>query len=229
MKRQIATSLSVIVLIGSIQPTASAGILDLFASFSSALGDAAQRAVAPTTNTSLLEDVSGQQFSTSTPQLDPNIQSSWSIIVFGSALAADGSLAPQAMTRARKTLEIAQNNSQSDIIVTGGKPQSGITEAQAMRNWLISQGIAAERIRMDENSADTASNARNATTLVDARGNTRGVILVTAADHIRRATLNFRLASGDRYDVIAVPADSEVAPPVPEWEKTLMEQDLQAY
>lgn len=229
MKRQIATSLSVIALIGNIQPTANAGILDLFASFSSALGDAAQRAVAPRANTSLLEEVSVQQFSTSTPQLDPNIQSSWSIIVFGSALAEDGSLPPQAMTRARKTLEIAQNNPQAGIIVTGGKPQAGITEAQAMRNWLVSQGVAAERVTMEEASTDTASNARNATALIDARGNTRGVIVVTSADHIRRATLNFRLASGDRYDVIAVPADSEVAPPVPEWEKTLMEQDLQAY
>ncbi|WP_343046491.1 YdcF family protein [[Anoxybacillus] calidus] len=86
----------------------------------------------------------------------------------------------------------------SKIMVTGGVPKQGITEADAMSNWLISQGIDKDRIILENKLTDTVENALFTTAILEKEG-IKDVTLVTSASHMRRALTVFKEAS-DFYD-----------------------------
>ncbi|MCR8694710.1 YdcF family protein [Rhodococcus pyridinivorans] len=46
------------------------------------------------------------------------------------------------------------------IVVTGGVPRNDITEARAMKDWLVVRGIPPERITEETRSTSTVENAR---------------------------------------------------------------------
>ncbi len=94
------------------------------------------------------------------------------------------------------------------VIVTGGKPQNGITEAAVMKKWLIDNGIDASRILTEDSSVSTVANAQNSANLLAARG-IRDVILATSPNHIRRAAADFA-ATGLRV-VHSVTTDTDLA------------------
>ena len=233
MKRQLATSLCTFALLTSLQPAAQADeITDFLRSLVGPIMPGNNEGPAPANpgpGDALIAEVSGQHFSAQAPQLDPAVQPQWAIVVFGSALDKDGGV-PQALSsRLEKALVVANTNPGATVVVAGGKPQAGVTEAQAMKRWLVEHGVGEERIVTEEQSTDTVGNAKNVAPILS-NGGKNGAILITAGSHLRRATVDFRMATGSAYNTISVPAeDKDITPPVPEWEKTAMERDLKQF
>ncbi|MEY2195053.1 ElyC/SanA/YdcF family protein [Neobacillus sp. BF23-41] len=120
------------------------------------------------------------------------------IVILGYALGEDASMKPPLIERLKAGLAIANKYPNSKIIVSGGVPKQGITEADAMSKWLISQGVAKERIILENNSTDTVENGLFSTAILE-KEKLKDVTLVTSASHMRRALSVFKEAS-DFYD-----------------------------
>jgi tetratricopeptide (TPR) repeat protein len=116
------------------------------------------------------------------------------IVILGYALGEDASMKPPLIERLKAGLAIAQKYPNSKIIVSGGVPKQGITEADAMSKWLVSQGIPKERILLESNSTDTVENGLFSTAILK-KENIKDITLVTSASHIRRALTVFKEAS----------------------------------
>lgn len=125
-------------------------------------------------------------------------QEDHAIVILGYALADDGSMRQPLLERLKAGLAIAKQYPNSKIVVTGGVPKQGVTEADAMSNWLISQGIEKDRIILENKSTDTVENALFSTALLEKEG-LKDVTLVTSASHMRRALTAFKDAT-DFYD-----------------------------
>lgn len=113
------------------------------------------------------------------------------IVVLGAGLYPDGGIQPVLESRLNTALRIANQYPTAPIIVTGGAPKNGRTEAQAMFDWLVGAGVDPGRITQEGGSGDTIQNARNSSRILADRGATAAV-LVTQDFHLPRAVLNFR-------------------------------------
>lgn len=97
--------------------------------------------------------------------------------------------------------EYAEKNPEAVIVVSGGRgPQEDITEALAMKNYLIGKGVAADRIVMEDKASSTTENFRFSKALLDNRfgeGNYKTAV-ITNNFHIFRAV---RLAKMNGLEV----------------------------
>ena len=76
------------------------------------------------------------------------------------------------------------------IIVSGGQGlDEPVTEASAMRDYLVSLGIARDRIALEENSHNTFENLLFTRDLLGAGPETYPIIIVTSEFHIRRTRM----------------------------------------
>ncbi|MCP2288183.1 YdcF family protein [Nocardia amikacinitolerans] len=115
------------------------------------------------------------------------------IVVLGYGLLPDGALRPELVNRLTAAWIQAVASPFSPIVVTGGNPQNGITEADAMRNWLVERGIPASRVHVENRASSTVQNALYGTRLLRDVGATSAVV-VTSPNHIRRAVADFIVA-----------------------------------
>ncbi len=147
------------------------------------------------------------------------------LVVFGAALRKDGSLPDVLVERLEKTHQIADRNPQVRIVVTGGKPVDGRSEADVMAEWLVEKGIEEGRILREGEAVDTISNARHTASLIAGLVGVEEAVVVTSGNHVRRAAVDLRLALGEGYVVGAVSADEAVSGPLPEWERRAIVRD----
>jgi uncharacterized SAM-binding protein YcdF (DUF218 family) len=93
-----------------------------------------------------------------------------------------------------RTLEAVKlfKNGWSDKLIFSGAAQdkSGPSNAEAMKEIAISEGVPESSINIDEYSESTKQNAENAQTIFS-KLNVKSVILVTSGYHQRRASLEF--------------------------------------
>ena len=82
------------------------------------------------------------------------------IVILGYGLKPDGTMRPILHTRVLTGLAVAQMFPQSPIIVTGGNPQNGKTEAGQMRKTLRLLGFPDDRIIVEDRANSTVQNAR---------------------------------------------------------------------
>ncbi|MEV0339063.1 YdcF family protein [Nocardia sp. NPDC050713] len=115
------------------------------------------------------------------------------IVVLGYGLLPDGALRPELVNRLTAAWIQAVASPFSPIVVTGGNPQNGITEAEAMRNWLVERGIPASRVHAENRAGSTVQNALYSSKLLRDVGATSAVV-VTSPNHIRRAVADFIVA-----------------------------------
>ncbi|UGT44412.1 YdcF family protein [Nocardia yamanashiensis] len=115
------------------------------------------------------------------------------IAVCGYGLLPDGSMRPELVNRLQAAWLQAIASPMSPILVSGGNPQNGITEAAAMQGWLIGHGIPASRIVADHRAGSTVQNALFGTALLREAGATSAIV-VTSPNHIRRAVSDFIVA-----------------------------------
>ena len=88
--------------------------------------------------------------------------------------------------RLDKAIEYAEQNSDSEIIVTGGKgTDEDISEAEAMKNYLVKKGISDDRIITENKAADTGENLEYSKDII---GDTdKSIVIVTSDFHMYRA------------------------------------------
>jgi uncharacterized SAM-binding protein YcdF (DUF218 family) len=129
------------------------------------------------------------------------------IVVLGYGLEPDGSMRTILRRRVLTGLTVAQFFPQSPIIVTGGNPRNGKTEAGQMRNMLVMLGFPAHRIIVEDRANSTIQNARFSVPLAKEAG-TSGIILVTSSTHQDRADGNFVDAGGNVLATVSYPDGS---------------------
>ncbi|MFD4355340.1 YdcF family protein [Nocardia sp. NPDC058518] len=115
------------------------------------------------------------------------------IVVLGYGLLPDGALRPELENRLTAAWLQAVAAPFSPVIVTGGNPQNGISEAEAMRRWLVARGLPGDRIHVEDRAGSTVQNALFSTRLLRDLGATSAVV-VTSPNHIRRAVADFIVA-----------------------------------
>ncbi|UGT66786.1 YdcF family protein [Nocardia gipuzkoensis] len=115
------------------------------------------------------------------------------IVVLGYGLLPDGALRPELVSRLTAAWLQSIAAPLSPIVVTGGNPQNGITEAEAMRDWLVGHGVPPTRIHVESRAGSTVQNALFSTRLLRDVGATSAIV-VTSPNHIRRAVADFIVA-----------------------------------
>ena len=111
------------------------------------------------------------------------------LVVLGAAVYGD----QPSLTLIRRlegALDYLNTYPDSIAIVSGGMgPGETITEAQAMRDWLLGRGIAEERILVEDKATSTAENLAFSFALIRERGDEPdgNVAIVSSAYHLYRA------------------------------------------
>jgi uncharacterized SAM-binding protein YcdF (DUF218 family) len=126
------------------------------------------------------------------------------IVVLGYGLLPDGSMRMILRRRVLTGLAVAQMYPHSPIIVTGGNPQNGVTEAAQMRRMLLMLGFPDSRIIVEDKANSTVQNARFSVPLAKQAG-TSGVILVTSSTHQGRADGDFVDAGANLLATVSYP------------------------
>jgi uncharacterized SAM-binding protein YcdF (DUF218 family) len=126
------------------------------------------------------------------------------IVVLGYGLNPNGTMRTILRRRVLTGLAVAQFFPQSPIIVTGGNPQSGVTEAEQMRKMLLLLGFPNDRIIVEGRANSTVQNARFSVPLAKDAG-TSGIILVTSTTHQGRADGDFADAGGNVLATVSYP------------------------
>lgn len=115
------------------------------------------------------------------------------IVVLGYGLLPDGTMRPELVNRLQAAWLQAIASPLSPIVVTGGNPRAGVTEAAAMEGWLIGHGIPASRVMAEHQAGSTVGNALKASAMLRDAGATSAIV-VTSPNHIRRAVADFIVA-----------------------------------
>ncbi|MFL0194875.1 YdcF family protein [Clostridium sp. WILCCON 0269] len=75
------------------------------------------------------------------------------------------------------------------IIVSGGRGEGeNISEAEAMKNYLVSKGVNSSKVIMEDKSASTIANLVNSKKIMNARG-FKTAVIVSNKYHLKRASL----------------------------------------
>jgi uncharacterized SAM-binding protein YcdF (DUF218 family) len=126
------------------------------------------------------------------------------IVILGYGLNPDGTMGTILRRRVLTGLAVAQFFPQSPIIVTGGNPKNGNTEAGQMRRMLMLLGFPDNRIIVEDKANSTVQNARFSVPLAK-KANTSGIILVTSSTHQGRADGDFADAGGNLLATVSYP------------------------
>lgn len=126
------------------------------------------------------------------------------IVILGYGLTPSGTMRLILHTRVLAGLAVAQIFPQAPIIVTGGNPRNGNTEAGQMSKMLRLYGIPPERIIVEDRANSTVQNAAFSVPLAKQAG-TSGIILVTSSSHQDRADGNFADAGGNVLATVSFP------------------------
>ena len=109
------------------------------------------------------------------------------LIVLGCAVRGDR-VSLTLKYRLDAALEYLNHSPDTHIIVTGGKgDDENISEAQAMKDYLVSHGIDSSRIIMEDRSTSTWENFKFTRRILDERFPNASVAFVTTAFHAYRA------------------------------------------
>ena len=122
------------------------------------------------------------------------------LIVLGCGLKKDGT--PTPLLRGRLDLalsfyrdQLEKTGKKARFVVSGGQgPDETQSEAASMRDYLVEQGVPAERIVVEDRSSDTAENMRFSKKLIDLEKKKAKVAYFTTNYHVFRAGLKARQA-----------------------------------
>lgn len=109
------------------------------------------------------------------------------VIVLG-AQVKGSALSRALKSRLDTAIGYLEENIDSKVIVSGGQGRGeDISEALAMKTYLISKGIADSRIIMEDKSTNTEENIRFSQTMIADKN--RYIVIVTNKFHVYRATM----------------------------------------
>lgn len=113
------------------------------------------------------------------------------IIVHGCGLKNGETVSPLLKGRVDKAVQIyRKSNDKAKIVVSGGQGRDEkISEAQAMKNYLLEIGIKEDNIIMEDQSKTTYENLKNVKEMLDVNGKKNRYIFVTNNYHVFRTSL----------------------------------------
>jgi uncharacterized SAM-binding protein YcdF (DUF218 family) len=112
-------------------------------------------------------------------------------VVLGNHVAADGTLSGRLQRRLDRARELYQQGKVPTIIVSGGRDPGSPFEAEAMKRYLVEQGVPADAIVEDRGGQNTYLTARFTADYMQQHG-LRSVIAVSQYYHISRSKLALR-------------------------------------
>jgi uncharacterized SAM-binding protein YcdF (DUF218 family) len=126
------------------------------------------------------------------------------IVVLGGGMQPDGTPAPSTIARAATAAELAATLPDAAVICSGShgvvrRPRR--SEAASMADVLIAQGVARERIFLEDESRDTIGNAVHVAERYLASIAPRPIHLVTSPFHLSRSIETFRLVLGPAWRI----------------------------
>lgn len=120
------------------------------------------------------------------------------LIVLGCAIRKDGSPTPLLRGRLDRALAFAQaqeaeTGKAPTFVLSGGQGSDEcVSEAECMRRYLAAQGVPAERMLLEDRSADTAENMKNSKELIFAQNKAAVVAFSTTKYHVFRSGIQAR-------------------------------------
>lgn len=130
------------------------------------------------------------------------------LIVLGAGVHGETPTRPLA-ERLETAAEYLNRNTNAYVIVTGGKgPQEDITEAEAMKKYLIEKGIEADRIIKEEQASSTSENYSYSKRIIDERFPGGSIAAITNDFHIYRSK---QLARIEGLEVASVHAKTPLS------------------
>ncbi|MEW9677612.1 ElyC/SanA/YdcF family protein [Lentibacillus sp. L22] len=136
----------------------------------------------------LVDNIEGVTLETKVP--DDLKKENHAFVVLGYALSDDGEMEDTLLERLKVAKEAAEAYPDSKIIVTGGVPKQGNTEADVMFDWLTEEGIEEDRVIKEDMATDTIENALFSMNIVKEE-EVKDITLITSASHMRRALVVF--------------------------------------
>jgi vancomycin permeability regulator SanA len=109
-------------------------------------------------------------------------------VVMGTTVNRDGTPSRWLKTRLDRTLELYQQGYFTNIIVSGGVEKNGQDEAQAMRNYLVANGVPIESILVDRNGSNTFATAKNVALIMSAN-HWQSAMVISQFYHVPRVKL----------------------------------------
>jgi len=107
------------------------------------------------------------------------------LVVLGKRLQQN-SISLDYLSRLRRTLTLLEENPDREIIILGGHTNiSSTSESQAGKDWLVSQGVPAEQIKIEQTSRHTLENFRHAYKTL--KHQEVGIVLITNRYHLARS------------------------------------------
>ena len=129
------------------------------------------------------------------------------LVVLGAAVYGD----QPSLTLVRRmegALDYLEAYPESRVVVSGGMGKGeNITEAQAMRDWLVARGIAEDRVLMEPKATSTQENLGFSFDIIRSRGDDPdgNVAIVSSSYHLYRAKAMARLQGVEAAGVAAPP------------------------
>lgn len=113
------------------------------------------------------------------------------IVALGCGLLPDGTVTPLLRSRLDAAIEAYDGGDrQAKIIVSGGQgPDEAVSEARAMANYLIEQGIPESDVLLEDASTTTEENLRFSQDIIDKRGGADQLTIATSDYHCLRAAM----------------------------------------
>lgn len=124
------------------------------------------------------------------------------IVALGFGLEDDGSMRDELVDRLTGAAAAAKSAPESPVVVTGGNPRNGTAEADAMRDWLVDNGVPADRIHVENKANSTVQNATLTQPILTSLG-VDSVVIATSANHIRRSISDFSIAGSNVIGAIS--------------------------
>ncbi len=110
-------------------------------------------------------------------------------IILGCGLLSGGKVSKLLAGRLDKAIELYRKDPTPPIMIpSGGQgPDEGVSEASAMRDYLIAHEIPEDMIRIEDQSVNTEENIRNSMKIINACGGGKYIAVVTSDYHVYRA------------------------------------------
>jgi vancomycin permeability regulator SanA len=132
-------------------------------------------------------------------------------VVLGGGITPDGGPLPSTKARAHRAAQLARERPELMIICSGDRqpdaPSGTPSEAALMRDLIITWGVAAERIAIEDESRDTIGNAVLTAVRHLKAIEPRPLSVITSPFHLERATETFRHVLGYQWQVQAIASD----------------------
>ena len=115
------------------------------------------------------------------------------IIILGCKIKEDGTLLPLLRSRVDRAIDFANKQKQKSgknivFVPSGGKGKDEIiSEAEAMKNYLIEQGIKNKNILVEDKSRNTYENIKYSNEIIKEKNKKASVVFCTSNYHVFRA------------------------------------------